>query len=240
MTEPRPPFPPPPDRPTVAAGAAAEQVEAVEQVEPAGIDAVGELRAELTAGDGRLGRYAARARLVVRLLAGVVVLTGVVALVLGLAAWRDSPVGRVAVGLACLPAIAAPLYVARRTSALADAAAHPRELADQAGDLVGSLRHSPELTALAQRLRHRGRTATAEAGRRSGRLGRALGLARLTSSVIGQAAPDPVRHRLLVPLRPERLRSTWLAVVVSAWGWGIAAGVAMVSSAVLLVRLAGW
>jgi hypothetical protein len=37
--------------------------------------------------------------------------------------------------------------------------------------------------------------------------------------LVGQARPDPKRHPLLVPFRPELLRATWLAVIVSLWAW---------------------
>ena len=49
-------------------------------------------------------------------------------------------------------------------------------------------------------------------------------------------APDPKRHPLLVPFRPERLRATWLAVIVSLWAWLAASIVALVAAVVLLGR----
>ena len=37
-----------------------------------------------------------------------------------------------------------------------------------------------------------------------------------------EAEPDPEHHRYLLPLTPDRLRNTWLGVVVTLIGWGTA------------------
>ncbi len=194
------------------------------------------LEAELAAGDGsRLARYARRARTLARVLAGLVAGTGVLALVVGLAAWRDHPAGLLLVVLCCLPAIVAPLYVARRTGALAHAAGHPREAARQAQDLVGRVRHSAELQTLAGELSRRGSRGAGAAP--AGRVRGTIRLARLASTVIGQAQPDDERHPLLLPFTPERLARTWSAVGMSLWGWAIAALVLVVSVPALVVSL---
>lgn len=201
-------------------------------------DPVVALEAELATGDGgRLTRYTARAQTGAKVLAVVVVGTGVLALLVGLAAWRDAPVALVVVALLCLPAIVAPLYVARRTAALARAAAQPHEVARQARDLVSRVRDSPELRTLADRVVHRspGEAAGPVSGGRIGGIRGAIGLARLASTVIGQAQPDDDRHALLVPFTPERLGRTWFAVAWSLWGWLIALFVLLVSIPALLV-----
>lgn len=204
------------------------------------LDDVAALEAELAAGDGgRLGRYARRARAVVRALAVVVVATGALALVVGLVAWRDSPIALVVVAVLCLPAIAGPIYVARRATALADAAAHPRQVAAQAQQLVGRVRQSTELRTLAERVvsRRSGDHRSPISGGGPGRIRGAVQLAKLASTVVGQAQPDPERHPLLVPFTPERLARTWSAVGVSLWGWALAAVVLVVSVPALLISL---
>ncbi len=160
--------------------------------------------------------------------------TGVVALLLGLTAWGGSIVGVVVVVAVCAPAVAAPAYVARRTTALAAAASHPREVAEQARDLVLRVRSSAELATLAGQLRHRDAMAGGSVPRR--RLGRGLGVLRLASTVVGQARPDPQRHPLLVPFRPELLRATWLAVIVSLWAWLATSVLALLAAVALLAR----
>ena len=204
------------------------------------LDDVAALEAELADGDGgRVGRYARRARGAVRALAVMVVATGVLALVVGVIAWRDRPIVLVVVVVLCLPAIAGPIYVARRADALADAAAHPRQVAAQAQQLVGRVRHSTELQALAGRVAkrrsgdHRGPISGAGPGRIRG----ALEVAKLASTVVGQAQPDGEHHPLLVPFTPERLARTWSAVGISLWGWALAAAVLAVSVVALLVGL---
>jgi hypothetical protein len=130
--------------------------------------------------------------------------------------------------------------------ALAEAAGHPREVADQARDLLGRVRTSPELRALADRvagdragrtLREGGRDrASRRATGATARLRSAASTARLASTVVGQAHPDPERHRLLIPFAPERLRATWLATAWSLWAALAAGAVALVSAAALLLR----
>lgn len=200
---------------------------------PPPTDPADEVLARLTADDGgQLARSIGWLRRALRAVAFLAAATGVLALLLGLAAWGRSPVGLVIVAVVCAPAIAAPVYVARRTTALAAAASHPREVAEQARDLVLRVRSSTELASLAGHLRRRDQAASGGAGRR--RLGRGLGVLRLASTVIGQARPDPARHPLLVPFRPELLRATWLAVVVSLWAWLATSVLALVAAVVLL------
>jgi hypothetical protein len=199
-------------------------------------DDVVALEAELASGQGRrMATAARRARMAARLLAGVVAGTGVLALLVGLAAWRDEPGALAVVALLCLPAIVAPLYVVRRAEALAGAAARPREVAAQAQDLIGRVRHSAELRTLAERVVHRraGEHRGPVAAGRAGRLRGGLELARLASTVVGQAEPDPARHPLLVAFTPDRLARTWWAVGVSLWAWPLAGAVLLVSAVVL-------
>lgn len=194
--------------------------------------AVVELERELAAPEpGPLVRLACGASRGVRLLALAAGLTGLVALVLGVAAWHDPWYEAVVVALVCLPAVAGAAYVARRARQLAAAATHPQEVAAQARDLLGRVRTSPELSRLATRVRER-RLAASGAGRVRGM----WQLARLATTVVGQAQPDPDRHRYLVPFAPERIRNTWLGVVVTLWGWAVAAVVAVVAALTLLVR----
>lgn len=199
-------------------------------------DPADEVLARLDAGDGgQLARGIGWLRRAIQAVALLAAATGVLALLLGLAAWGSSIVGAVVVVAVCAPAVAAPAYVARRTTALAAAASHPKEVAEQARDLVVRVRSSAELASLARRLRSRDRaTATGSAPRR--RLGRGLGVLRLASTVIGQARPDPKRHPLLVPFRPELLRATWLAVLVSLWAWLATSVLALVATVALLAR----
>lgn len=206
-------------------------------------DDVAVLEADLAAGDGgRLVRVARGAGRVARGVAVLVFATGAAALVLGLIAARGSTVAMVIVVVLCLPALLAPVYVARRAAALGRAAAHPREVADQARDLLARVRHSPDLHALAGRLGGASgqdglATGGSTAGHRAGRWRAGLRLARQVSNVVGQAQPDEDRHPLLVPLSPERLRGAWTGVVVALWGWAVAAVVLVVSVPVVLVRL---
>lgn len=203
-------------------------------------DPVVALETQLATGDGsRLARFAARARTGAKLLVVLVAGTGVLALLVGVAAWRDQPVAMVVVALLCLPAILAPLYVARRTAALARAAAHPRDVAQQAKDLVSRVRDSAELRTLADQVVHRSPAEAAGpvSGGRIGGIRGAISLARLTSTVIGQAQPDDDRHPLLVPFTPERLGQTWSALWISLWGWLLAVLVLVVCVPALLVSL---
>jgi len=207
--------------------------------EPA-LDDVAALEAELATGDGaRLGRYARRACMAVRALAAVVVITGLLALVVGLAAWRESTIALVIVVVLCLPAIAAPIYVARSAARLADAAAHPRQVASQAQQLVGRVRQSAELRTLAERVvsRRSSEHRSPISGGGPGRVRGAVQLAKLASTVVGQAQPDPEQHPLLVSFTPDRLARTWSAVGIALWGWTVAAVVLLVSTPALLISL---
>jgi hypothetical protein len=198
-------------------------------------DPAEEVLTRLAAGDGgQLARSIGWLRRAIRAVAFLAAATGVLALVLGLAAWGGSIVGVVVVAAVCAPAVAAPAYVARRTTALAAAASHPREVTDQARDLVLRVRSSTELASLARQLRHRDLTAAASGSVARRSLGRGFSLLRLASTLVGQARPDPKRHPLLVPFRPELLRATWLAVIVSLWAWLATSVLAMVAVVALL------
>jgi len=204
---------------------------------------VAALEGELVADDGRrVAHYAHGLARLIRLAAVGVVLTGLAALLVGLAATRRSTVLMVIVAVLCLPAVLAPLYVIRRTRALARAASHPRELAGQARDLVGQVRDSAELRALARRVTGggggSGRNGGAGAGGpRSSRLRGTWQVARLASTVLGQARPDDERHSLLVAFTPARLRRTWLAATVSVLAWPVAAIILVVAVPVLILTL---
>jgi hypothetical protein len=149
-------------------------------------------------------------------------------LALGLWAGGSEPALVLVVLVVAAPAIAIPLYVARRASALADAVTHPGEVLSQARDLARGLTDGPELRSLASQLRRRGRRAAGGAGR----LRRALRSGRLVVAVIGLAGPDPARHPMLVPFTPERLRRLWFAVLAGLWWWlaaAVLAGVALLA-----------
>lgn len=179
------------------------------------------LRADLaTPGGGRLARYAGRANTAVRILAVAVGAVGLLALLVGLGAWRSSVPAMVLVAVLCLPAVLLPIYVARRTGALARAVANPHDMAAQAQDLMGRVRDSADLAKLRSAFDGRpgrGRS-TGPAGERKIGVRRAASLARSASAVIGQAHPDDERHPLLVPFTPERMARTWTAA-----GWSITA-----------------
>ncbi len=192
----------------------------------------------VSGGDSRISRSLTRAARVLRVLVMAMVATGALGLGLGLVAWRGITLPLVVVVVLCLPAILLPLYVVRRTAALTEAASHPREVAEQAGDLVGRVRHSRELHTLADRLNPAGERPSEPAPRKGrGRIASTVSLARLASSVLGQASPDKDRHPLLVPFTPERLGRMWVALVWSLWFWAASAIVVVVSIPVLLVRL---
>lgn len=200
-------------------------------------DQVTALQAELATNGSRLARATARALLVVRVLAMLVVGAGVAAFVVGAAAFRQSVAAQAVVGLTTMPAIVLPLYVVRRTSALARAAAHPGQLADQARDLAGSVRDSAELRALAARLPRGSARPRHLAAGRSGRVRGTLEVARLASAVVGEARPDPSRHDLLVAFTPDRLARTWAAATWSWWAGLAAFAVLAVALPVLVVSL---
>lgn len=174
---------------------------------------------------------------VVRALRGTIVLlclaaagTGLAVLLFGAVAWRNEPAGLLFAALVGVPAVALPLYVAWRSSRLAEAVADPAEVASQAKDLAVHLKGSVELHRLAGRLRARDAVAAGRAVRTSargaGRLRRLIRSGRSLTALIGLAQPDPVRHRLLIPFTPVRMRALWLAITVGLWWWLAAAIVA--------------
>lgn len=196
--------------------------------DPIGLLAAAELDQDLSAdaSDGRLTRWLHRARWGIRLLAAAVVGTGLLAVLASVLTWRDHPAVLVLAVVASLPAIVAPILVARRTSAMAEAAVHPQEVAREARDLLGRVTDAPELRDLAALVAaRRGRASAATVASTLPRLGRlrgALRAGRLASSLIGRAKPDAQQHRLLVPFTPEALGSTWSAVGWTWTGWLLA------------------
>lgn len=195
-----------------------------------------ELTGSYLRGDGtRLARTTRLASFVLVAIALSVAATGMLALAVGLWAWHDPIIAAVAVACLCAPAIVAPVLVARHVLLLGRAAGHPRELADQARDLVTRLQASPELRNLFAVAVGRGRggrsRAVDDAGRARRGLRGALHTTRLLTTVIGLAGPDPDRHPLLVGLTPARLRTTWLAIGWSLWGWVMAVVVLLGSAA---------
>lgn len=177
---------------------------------------------------------------VIRALRGTIVLlclaaagTGLGVILFGAVAWRDQPTGLLFAALVGVPAVALPLYVAWRSSMLAEAIADPAEVASQAKDLAVHLKGSVELHRLAGRLRARDAVAAGRAVRGStrgaGRLRRMVRSGRSLSALIGLAQPDPVRHRLLIPFTPVRMRALWLAITVGLWWWLAAAIVATIA-----------
>jgi hypothetical protein len=184
-------------------------------VEPASEDRSPTTRSDLVGGaqqavlDGLnvLGRLLTGASWAI---AGLLVLASagsLLALVLGLLAWHDSIVGIVLVVLVAATGVVAPQVLRRRLVALVETATHPAEAAAQARDLIRRIRPDGEARQKVDQLR------TAAAMRHRGRVRAALGMARATSGVLGLVEPDPERHRLLLPLRPERIAS------LSAWAW---------------------
>lgn len=196
------------------------------------------LQADLaTPGGGRLARYAGRAHTAVRILAVAIAAVGLLALAVGLGAWRSSVPAMVVIAVLCLPAVLLPIYVARRTGVLARAVANPHDMAAQAQDLMGRVRDSADLAAL--RNVFDGRSGR---GRRTGPSGeqklgirRAASLARSASAVIGQAHPDEENHPLLVPFTPERMARTWTAAGWSVTALVVAILVLVVSIPVLVI-----
>jgi len=179
----------------------------------------------------RLGGLLSGAGRAVRMAALVLVGAGVAGLGLGLAAWHGSVLAVLVVLVLTVPAVVAPIVLRRRIAALVETATHPAEVADQARDMFGRLRGGGELTQLADRLR-----GTGPGGRgRRGRFFQAIGVARAASSVVGLGEPDPERHRLLVPLAPQRIASLWTWLLVALWGGAVAAVVAVVAVVVLLL-----
>lgn len=196
------------------------------------IEELDRLAEQAATGDGttekRLSRYIRRVRFGGLLLAVWVAGTGLLAIVLSLAAWGDQTLLAIVAVIAAVPALLAPLYVARRTGALARTLSHPQEAVNEARDLLGGMTASPELRELARRVTGRGAGPDGK-GVKPGRLRGGLKTLRLASTVVGQAGPDPSRHKLLTALRPDRLSRLWLGVTMAAWGWLVAAVVAVMA-----------
>ncbi len=186
----------------------------------------------------RLGTYARGAGAVARFVTFLVSGTGLVALLVGVAAWRHRPVVAVIVAVLCLPAILAPLRALRRTRAMVAAVSQPREMAAQARDLGTGLIGAPELDELHD-LARRGDLSVEGDGTGSPlRKLRTFGkVTKLTTTLVGRARPDEDRHPHLVPFTPERLAGTWSAITTSLWGWLLAVVVLVVSIPVLAASL---
>lgn len=183
-------------------------------------------------GPGRVVALLGAVRNVVVLACVGAALTGSFALALGLNAWRHEAPGLVLAVVVGIVGTVAPLYVARRVIQLATSLTQPDQVVAQAKDLVVQAKGSPELGQLAGLVRRRG----ARRPEGIGRLRRAVASGRTISAVIGLAGPDPVRHPLLVPFTPVRLRALWLAITVSLWAWIVAAVVAALAFVVLVLR----
>lgn len=184
----------------------------------------------LVAGLGSfLCHLARRVRQVAIVLATMAASVGVVALVLGVWAWHDSIPTLVLLALICGPAIAAPLFVVRRVSPLTEAVAHPDEAARQARSYFAGLQSTPELDRLVKE---------AAGMQRSGgklRLRGAFRSARLLGSLVDSIAPDPRTQPLVAAFSPVRLRSIWLAVLVSWWMAVLASLFAVVAAVTILI-----
>lgn len=181
-----------------------------------------QVEAALTEQDGgRFARIVRGTRLAVLVLAVLIVGLGLIALAVGLAAFRDSIPQMVVIALLCAPAVLLPVYVLIRTRDLARVASHPRRLRDEAASLLGQVRDSPELRTVADGLR--GRSVGG-----GGKLRRGWTLTRAATGVIGQANPDPKTHPLLHKVTPDRLARIWWAATWSLWGIVLAVGVLIV------------
>ena len=158
--------------------------------------------------------------------------TGVVALLLGFWAWHNSLSGAVLAVGGGGATLAVAVYVLVRIRALARAVRHPADALAQAQDLVMRAKGSPELHALAAKVRARKGAKAAGLGR----MRRALTTGKLISSVIGLASPDPQQHALLVPFTPDRLRNLWLAIIIGLWAWLISAVIAALAFLSLAIQ----
>lgn len=158
-------------------------------------------------------------------------LTGAVALGLGVYAFSGNEAGLVIVAAVALPAVALPIYVARRATALLNAISKPTEVMAQAKDLATRLSDGPELSSLLGQLRSSNKSTS------GGRITRVLRSGRLISAIIALAGPDAKRHPLLVALTPERLRFLWLATISALWWWLCAGIFAALVGLGLLVSL---
>ena len=176
-----------------------------------------------------LPRMARRARQAVLVVAGFAGLTGVVALVLGLAAWHD-PVGEAVVVLVVtLPAVAAPVMTARKLRPLTAAVAQPDETARQARAYFATATRSVELDELVTR------AASVHQKGDKVRLGGIWRTSRLVGSVLGRVRPDPATQPLLAAFTPTNLRTVWLGVIVSWWLWFVALFMAIAAAFTLAV-----
>lgn len=185
--------------------------------------AVGWIRRELSDdGGGHVLPTIGRGLGILRSFVLAVLVLGVVAAVMAVIAFRDDTTLLVVTLALCLPAVVAPLVAFRSLSRLREAVTHPQEVGRQLRDLLSDVTDSPELRALADRFR--GRSGPAGPTVEGGRLRRALRTGKLLSAVVGSAAPDPDRHRLLVPFTPERTGRMFTAFTWSAWGILLALG----------------
>lgn len=170
---------------------------------------------------GRVARIVRGARLAVLVLGVLITALGLIALAVGLAAFRDSILPMIVITLLCAPALVLPTYVVVRTGDLTRAASNPRQLRDEAKGLLGQVRDSPELRTVADALR--GRSVAS-----GGKLRRGWTVAKAASGVIGQANPDPENHPLLHTVTPDRLGRIWWAAGWSLWGIVLALAVLIV------------
>jgi hypothetical protein len=161
--------------------------------------------------------------------------TGLVALVLGVWAWRNTLPGALVAFVGGGVTLAVALYVLVRIRALARAVKHPADTLAQAQDLVMRAKGSPELHKLAGTVRTR-KAAKAAKAAGIGRARRALRTGKLISSVIGLASPDPERHAYLVPFTPDRMRNLWLATLFGLWAWLISAVIASMAFLSLAIQ----
>ena len=171
--------------------------------------------------------------------------TGLAVVAFGAIAFRGEPPLVLVTAVIGLPLVVLALLIGRHTGALAEAIAHPGDTVAQAKDLVVRAKGSPELHRLAgavvaRKAKERalgGRSRRGSGGLSLGRLRQAIRSGRMISAVIGLAQPDPVRHRLLVPFTPLRLRRLWFEITVALWWWLVAAIVAFVVFLAALVSL---
>ncbi|MEO6629227.1 MAG: hypothetical protein ABIP03_11745 [Aquihabitans sp.] len=178
-----------------------------------------------------LASFARRSRQLILLVAGLASGAGLLAMALAVAAWHDPASVGVMVAILCLPAVLAPVVVARRIRPLSKAAADPTETTRQAREYFASLRPSSELSSLITKASdlHRG--------------GPKLGVRSIwkTSKLVGQlvqnVTPDPVRQPLLAAFEPERLRKVWTSLFVAGWLWFAAVLVSFVAAFALIVRV---
>ncbi len=174
-----------------------------------------------------LGRLLTGAHLAAAALLVLVSLGGLIALAMGLAAWHD-PLPALVVVVLVSPSIVAPQVLRRRIRDLVETVTHPAEAAAQARDLLGRVRPGGELRQQVDKLQ------AAATARHRGRLRGAFGVAKATSGVLALVEPDPERHRLLLPLRPEKV--AWLSTWAGATFWGaVVAGVVTAAAVLALV-----